>query len=872
MSQFSTSVAALESRARAVVAEVGPLAAFRELIAENDALSQAPALDNGRLIAAGRAAIHLELVRAWAEEQQRGFGYHEPFAVVALGGTGRSEMAPHSDNDFAFLFANALEGNAFLLELQRQILHTSEFQRRCGFTCLALPFSLDDVPTLADKQLNSFLDLRPVHDPGNLAAVFRERIQASFDPFAHFLHLRGFWQTQWAKAAGESEGLDHFDIKNDGLRIFLAGIWTLAGRDFQHAHDVYENLPDPRDLEAYGFLMRIRAFVHLRRTGARKAAGGGNHPEDILTFDDFLSFGEMLGQNATERDRFEFANDVRARLLSARRRVAQFAKGIIERELKTGRSIGARSPLVLGPSGLRHTASAACKTGNEKSRAALSLLLAGQQYEVPIDPSELQTTFRDAGGWLERVPELAAIFYESKGSVADTFEFLSQLDGAEDRLFPGYARFEASIDGRVMAERRSLRGALERQKLRALERYVREGRATLARTNSTEGVKIEVEAALLDADHLAAIKLALKTKRLPLTADDIAVRADESRPLHERYSTGFSAVRLEDYFAPFAAQSEFTPEMLRIVEFLIANRRVFKERSESGLNDAHQVAELAHLCGNEQTLRTLFVFTSADRAEWESPETDPVRWFNTRELYLKTLQHFRPATDATHALHAAGYSPEQLHVLKDFGEAFYGGVYRQYANRFGAHLVRLIENSASSSAKAAIVRDGTALILGVAARDYRGLAATICGVFWHRRVEFRQAHLFSAMHHGFALDFFHLTPGPKPPPTDFAPSIEDAIQKRLYIADEDEAGLPTINGQASLHEWRPGQYCLRFETAVPGSGLIYAITYKMYRHLRANIFGLTAHTARGKAFVSVYHHLPHDLPLWAAQRILAERF
>src|SRR4030095_13489348 len=114
-------------------------------------------------------------------------------------------------------------------------------------------------------------------------------------------------------------------------------VWTLAGRSFRHSHEIYEQLADARDLEAYDFLLRIRAFIHLRRRGAPQPSTGGHHPEDILEFEEFLSFGELLGTEAGGRARFEFANDVRARLLSARRRVAQFAKGVIERELKDGR-------------------------------------------------------------------------------------------------------------------------------------------------------------------------------------------------------------------------------------------------------------------------------------------------------------------------------------------------------------------------------------------------------------------------------------------------------------------------------------------------------------------------------------------------------
>jgi hypothetical protein len=271
-------------------------------------------------------------------------------------------------------------------------------------------------------------------------------------------------------------------------------------------------------------------------------------------------------------------------------------------------------------------------------------------------------------------------------------------------------------------------------------------------------------------------------------------------------------------------------------------------------------------------LRALFVFTCADRAEWESEEADPARWFNTRELYAKAMMRFKPAGDPTRALQAAGYSPEELSILRDFGEDFFGGVYRQYANRFGAHLVRLVQEPHTASPKAIMLRDGTATIVGVAARDYRGLAASISGAFWHHNIDLRQAHLFSAMHHGLAFDFFHVAPRDKGLTPELTRFIEEAIQKKLYIGDADEAGLPRVTGNLSLREWRPGQYCLRFETSQGVSGLIYALTYKVFRHLRGNIFGLTAHDAGGRAYVSVYHSLPAGLSLEQAEAIAAKQF
>jgi signal-transduction protein with cAMP-binding, CBS, and nucleotidyltransferase domain len=130
-----------ENRVLEAVRQCGTLEAYRRLIAENNALIQGPDLNNGRAVTTMRTAIHTALAGQWTEEQQRTLGYDKPFAMVALGGTGRAEVTPCSDLDFALLFDDAIEGNAFLLELQRQMLHTSGFRERLGFSCIAFPFN-----------------------------------------------------------------------------------------------------------------------------------------------------------------------------------------------------------------------------------------------------------------------------------------------------------------------------------------------------------------------------------------------------------------------------------------------------------------------------------------------------------------------------------------------------------------------------------------------------------------------------------------------------------------------------------------------------------------------------------------------------------
>jgi len=869
-----------EKLVRAAIAQHGPLGAYERLIAENNRLIRGPDLDNGRELAAARTAIHTELMRHWAAAQHQAFGYDRPFAVVALGGTGRGEMTPFSDSDFAFLFDDAVEGNKFLIELQRQILNSNEFADQYGFSSPVLPFSLDDVPGLNGKQLNSFLDMRPVYDPDGLSPLFRDRIRTTADPFEHFLHVRSFWRGQWEKAAGEYEKVARFDIKNDGLRVFLAGVWTLAGPRFLHSHEVYRQFVEPRDLAAYHYLLRIRGFAHSRRTGPAGRGGAGNHAEDVLTFADFTSFHELLPPGADDLARHEFDSGARARLLSARRRVATWAKGVIERELETGHRVSTGSLIAYRSDGLRYDPAPEVNNDYGRSRAALSLLLASQRYGVPVAPSSLQSTFRNAGDWLVRVPELSELFYDQRGSLAESFAFLAQFDGAEERLFPGHARFESGLDGRVMAQQQVLPGTSEREKFVTLEQFVRDGRARLAAGPATpasalstpcEELPVEIEAALLDADHLVAIKLALKTKRLPVTIADLAIRADARRPLNERWSTGLSGIPIGEYYQPYVTDCDFPREVTRITEFLVTNRRAFKEYTEAGLNTAARVRQFAALCGDEHQLRALFVFTCADRADWEGPVAEPTRWFNSRELYGKAMRTFRPGVEQTAVLAGSGLSPGELEILRDFGADFFGGVYRHYAMRFGEHLARLAEEP-DAAPKAAVLRDGMSMILGVAARDYRGLAAVITGALWRKGCDIRQAHLFSAATHGLALDFFHLGLPDQSIPPALGKSVEEAIRQPRAILDAEEEKLPRVDGIYSLHEWHPGQYCLRFETTQDRSGLVYALCYKVFRHLGGNIFGLTAGTGRGHAYISIYLTLPPGLSFETAKMLVGERF
>jgi hypothetical protein len=383
-----------------------------------------------------------------------------------------------------------------------------------------------------------------------------------------------------------------------------------------------------------------------------------------------------------------------------------------------------------------------------------------------------------------------------------------------------------------------------------------------------------VAAAFLDTNHLAAVKLALKTKRLPVTPADEAILADASRSWFERHSSGFSGVPLAEYYRRFAAECGFNDETIAATEFLVANWRAFRTHAEEEQPGDVQVEAFRVLCGTEQRLHALYVFTCADRLGWQSEQSHAAHWVSVCELYLKTGDAFHPAAiEPERRLAPAGWAPEEVRILADFGKDFFSGLYHAHANRFGTDLVRLAESDQADAApKAALLHEGASHILGVAARDFRGLAACISGALWKAQIGLVQAHFFSATNYGLALDFFHLAPGGQAVPDHLPRIVQEAVRAQLHIARSDEAGLPRLGGAADLQESRPGKFRLRCEAAGDTGGLIYALCLKLFLHLGADIHGLSASATRAGSFIIIHHSLPPSLGLEEARRIVREVF
>ena len=106
---------------------------LRQALAANDGAVRRGALDAGRLIAGGRTAISDQVVGDWAARLGRETDDDGSFAVVALGGTGRQEVCPCSDLDYAVLLAGEIDNHPLLEEIQRQTMHSDEFEQHHGF-------------------------------------------------------------------------------------------------------------------------------------------------------------------------------------------------------------------------------------------------------------------------------------------------------------------------------------------------------------------------------------------------------------------------------------------------------------------------------------------------------------------------------------------------------------------------------------------------------------------------------------------------------------------------------------------------------------------------------------------------------------------
>jgi [protein-PII] uridylyltransferase len=201
-------------------------------------------------------------------------------------------------------------------------------------------------------------------------------------------------------------------------------------------------------------------------------------------------------------------------------------------------------------------------------------------------------------------------------------------------------------------------------------------------------------------------------------------------------------------------------EEIRLIEFLVRQHLVMGQMSQRrDLDDLGMIADFATLCGDEESLRQLYLLTFCDLA---SVAPDALTgWKETllRELFSRTLVYMRRGPDLLGAERAEIVARRQQRAARMLGEdrdvanleKLYEGFPDRYfaentAKRIAAHMELL--RSRRERLQSSIIEVVHHKRLGVsemvlAARDTPGLLADVAGVLYANRIEVVDAAIYS---------------------------------------------------------------------------------------------------------------------------------
>ena len=201
-------------------------------------------------------------------------------------------------------------------------------------------------------------------------------------------------------------------------------------------------------------------------------------------------------------------------------------------------------------------------------------------------------------------------------------------------------------------------------------------------------------------------------------------------------------------------------EDIRLIDFLVRQHLVMGQMSQRrDLDDLGMIADFSTLCGDEESLRQLYLLTFCDLA---SVAPDALTgWKETllRELYSRTMTYMRRGPDLLGAERAEIVKRRQHRAARMLGEArseadletLYVGLPDRYfaentAKRIAAHMELL--RSRRERLQSSIIEVVHQKRLGIsemvlAARDTPGLLADVAGVLYANRIEVVDAAIYS---------------------------------------------------------------------------------------------------------------------------------
>jgi [protein-PII] uridylyltransferase len=740
-------------------------------------------------------AIVVELVGHHLTRE--GLGASSGLAVLATGGFGRREFAPHSDLDLVFLCAEPPD--ARVEELARAILHPLwDAKIDAGHAVRPLAEALE-LPASDLTAATALLDARFLVGDRSLAdrflALYGARVAGS-SPDGFVARLRAEQSARHSRF-GDTIFLLEPDLKNGpgGIRDLCAGRWAAHARFGTGQPRALQDLGEMSARQAAVFeaardwLLKVRVALHL-------AAG---RRQDQLRFDLQEKIAPLLYGHVRVPPgeiRPAVAPAVEALMHHYQRHaktISRETERLLLRASADPRHEPVTVPVALGAAAeldpsfeLRDRALEVSDAAifERKPSEMIRLFCASVELDVPVGLRTADLVAEHAaqdGAALRDDPDAGPRFLELVADIRDRAN-PSRLEQMQDlgllaALMPEWE----PVTGRVQHDIYHVY-TVDRHSLYALAMM-----KSLAR------------AEMIDEHPIATEQARSVARRVPLYLATLL--HDVGKPLGRNHSAKGAAVS-----AAIATRLGLPPDDVRRIEFMVREHLVMAHTSQRrDLEDPGLIAHFARLCGDEEGLRELYLLTLCDLVSTAPGNLTSWKDGLLRDLFQRTQTYLRRGPDLLQNERAELLRRRQRQAAEHLGEdpeapaiaALFRSLPDRYfmensVSRIGSHL-RLIRERQGPCALLVThqPRRGYSELV-VIADDVPGLLAKVAGVLFANRIDILDAAIYSrepsvAGGRGEALDIFRIRRAPEGAVTDegriaaIGRDLEAVLEGRLTV-------------------------------------------------------------------------------------------
>jgi [protein-PII] uridylyltransferase len=710
--------------------------------------------EHARIVEAHRAgAPGDETARAWALAADQvvtalfraARAQFEPFevALVAVGGYGRAELCPFSDLDLWFLVPQAVYADGRAKDLAEAVLYPLwDLRMEVGHAVR----TVDDALSLAREDLTSctaLLDTRFLDGDRAIYDKLEREIPRQFDRDVNgFVRRLTTEKTERHGRFGDTVFLLEPNVKNGegGYRDLLTGLWAakarFRARDFGDL--VTMGHATARQAQA---LVEARRFYLRLRTAAHLHAG---RKQDRLTFETQEAIGPQLAERAVVRapnSPLPVEPAVAPSVESLMQQYFVHAKNVkreTDRLLERCIVEAQRKPLVhkLDHSfALFNGKVTTNDPGIFRTRPSEMVRLFNVALEVG---AEIYGHTRDLVA--EEVARIGSQLADDKAAGA---EFMKLLADERDARTPSLLEqaHDLGILAAVMPEFAPCTGRVQHD---------------LYHVFTVDQHQLYA-VALLKALARGALgtELAMPTETMREVRGKTALYLgtllhDVGKPLGKGHSE--TGARLAQAIGPRLGLSD---EETAQTEFLVRKHLLMSHLSQRrDLNDVAMIANFAQELSDEETLRQLYLLTVADMSMVAPGNLTEWKEQLLRELYVRTLAHFRRGPDLAGSDRAELIAGRKERVAELLGESvesvepWFDSVPDRYvtltAPKQIARHVALTRRRSTPVLVEVVHRPRRSVSeLTVCADDAPGLLARIAGVLLASRIDILSATITS---------------------------------------------------------------------------------------------------------------------------------